>query len=170
LLPFHPDGAGGLGLVADLISKPIVLTLLIGAASTAAVFLIHRAMGVTPALGLLILLGWTVIAYVWPIIYLSRDIAAMKREMISRLRLRHRAHYSRALEEGDLEFNALSQEKEAFEYFEKMCEKVRSISRYPHLKRVIAFTGLALSPTLVAVAVKGLLNLFPAMARMLGTP
>jgi hypothetical protein len=170
LLPFHPDGVGGLGFIANLISKPIILTLVIGAVTTGAAFIIHRAANVTPLIGLLILLGWAAVAYVAPILFLRVDIAAMKREMIQRLRLQQQENYSNAMLAKNLDFRTVRKENEALEYFDKVCGKVRSISSYPHLKRLIGVIGLALSPSLVAFAVKSLLGVIPVFIRILARP
>jgi hypothetical protein len=170
LLPFHPDGLGGLGFVAGLVSKPIILTLIVGALTTAGAFFVHYAVNMTPLIGLLILVAWTVLAYIVPVLFLRTDIVALKRDMIQKLRSLQQADYSRVFEDSESgwEFRVLRKEKEALEYFDKMCARIQSISNYPHWKRLIGFAGLAATPSIVAFAAKFLVGLFPVMSRILG--
>lgn len=170
LLPFHPDGVGGFGFIASLINAPIILTLIIGSIATAAAFIIHGAANVTPLIGLTILVAWAVAAYIVPILFLKTDIVALKRELIRKLRLRQRSEYSKTLEGSELEFRILRKENEALGYFDKLCTRVESISNYPHLKRLIRFVGLAVTPSLLAFAMKFFVEFVPVMGRLLRRP
>jgi hypothetical protein len=167
LLPFHPDKVGGLNIVASLISRPIILTLVVGAATTAGAFAVHRAMDVTPTGGLIVLLGWALLTYLIPILILRTDIVAMKKDLIAKIRQTQQLKYSRVLEGTFLEFKVLEEEHEAFEYFDLVCSKIETISTVPHWKRLFAFIGLAATPSLITF-VKYALSLTPMTSRFLG--
>ena len=170
LLPFHPDKVGGLNVVASLISKPIILTLVVGAGTTAGAFAVHRAMDVTPTGGLITLLGWALLTYLIPILVLRTDIVAMKRDLITRIRQTQQSKYSSVLEGTPVEFKVLEEEHEAFEYFDLVCSKIESISTVPHWKRLFAFIGLAATPSLITFVLKNALTLAPITSRALGQP
>jgi hypothetical protein len=171
LNPFHTDGVGGLGFMPGLITTPIIVTLLIGTAPTLAAFEVHRALDITPIIGLSILVLWTGIAYILPILYLRSDIVAFKREMITKLRQQQQQdYYSKIVEGNELDIEKLKNGYEAFDYFEKVCEKVQAISNYPHLKRLLKFLGLALTPTIISLALKLYESLSPLIAPVLKKP
>lgn len=170
LLPFHPDGLGGLGFVAGLISKPIILTLVIGIATTAGAFLIHRAANITPVVGLMMVVNWALLTYIVPILFLRADIAALKKQMIEKVRSLQQANYSKVFENGASEFKVLRKEKDALEYFDKVCERVQSISNYPHWKRLIGFAGLAATSSLIGFLFNTLVGFYPALTRVLRKP
>jgi hypothetical protein len=107
LVPFHPDGVGGLGFVPSLVTAPIIVTALFSSVSTAAAFEVHRAADITPMMGLAIVLITTVIAYLIPILFLRADIVALKRETIRRLRNLQQAYYSKIAESEMMDFETL---------------------------------------------------------------
>lgn len=166
LFPFHPDGLGGFGFVANLISAPIILTLVVGAFITAGAFIIHRAANITPVIGLIILIVWAALTYIVPILFLRRDIVASKREIINKLRSLQQRSYSHTLDADKADFILIKNEKDALEYFDRVCSKVESISNYPHWKRLIGFIGLAATPSVLGFVFKSL-GLFPVLGRLL---
>jgi hypothetical protein len=151
--PFHPDGVGGLGFVPGLITTPIIVAVLMISLPTAAAFEVHRATDVTPLIGLTIMVAWTGIAYVVPILYLRSDIVATKRATIRKLRQLQQACYSEIIKDKKLDYEKVREGNEALEYFEKICSKVSSISNYPHLKRLIGYLGLALTPSVISFTI-----------------
>lgn len=169
LLPFHPDGVGGLDFIASIISMPIIATLIVGSLSTAIAFLVHRAADVTPLLGLTVLIIWAVIAYFVPVLFLRSDIIAMKREALKKPRALQQANYSRVTESHGADLEMLSKGKEALEYFDSVCEKIQAISNYPHLKRLIGWIGFALTTSTIPTILK-LLDTVPTIGRMLKSP
>jgi hypothetical protein len=169
LLPFHSDGLGGFGFIAGVVSKPITLTLLIGALTTTGAFIIHRAANITPVVGLLILLAWAFLTYVIPILFLRTDIVALKRDMIKKLRSVQQANYSKLFETDSSEYRVIRKEKDALEYFDLVCARVESISNYPHWKRLTAFVGLAVTPSVFSLLFNAF-GLFPALSRVLRRP
>jgi len=154
LVPFHEDGVGGLGFLPGLITTPIIVTILIGSVSTAAAFEVHRAADVTPMIGLAIIVGGALLAYGLPILVLRADIVAVKHEMIGRIRTLQQEYYTRIIELRHLDPETLRNGKEAQDYFENICAVVRSISQYPHLKRLIGYVGLAMTPSIISFAIK----------------
>lgn len=170
LLPFHPDKVGGLNVVASLISKPIILTLVVGAGTTAGAFAVHRALDVTPTGGLIILLCWALLTYLIPILILRTDIVAMKKDLIGKIRQTQQLKYSKVLDGTSLEFKVLEEEHEAFDYFDRVCGQIESISTVPHWKRLFAFIGLAATPSLITFVLKYALSLTPMASRFLGQP
>lgn len=166
LTPFHSDGVGGLGFVPGLVTTPIIVTMLIGAAPTLAAFEVHRALDVTPLMGVSVLALWTAVAYVVPILFLRSDIVAFKRNTITKLRHQQQEYYSKITESQELDVEKLKKGYEAFDYFEKVCERVKSISNYPHLKRLLKFLGLALTPSIISVALK----LYEALSAFIALP
>ena len=161
LVPFHPDRVGGLNFVAGFISKPIILTLLVGAGTTAGAFAVHRAMDVTPATGLSILLGWALLTYLIPILILRTDIVAMKRDLTARIRQTQQMNYSKVLEGTPVEFKILEEENQASEYFDRLCTQIESISTVPHWKRLFAFVGLAATPSIVTFLFENVTSINP---------
>jgi hypothetical protein len=151
LLPFHPDGVGGLGFVPTLVTTPVIVTLLICSVSLFAAFEVHRALDVTPLLGLTVVVGSAAIAYVVPILFLRSDIVALKRDLADRLMSLQQAYYSSIIERPNLDFDTLRKGNEALDYFGKVSARVEAISNYPHLKRVLKFTGLALTPSIISI-------------------
>jgi hypothetical protein len=151
LITFHPDGVGGLGFVPSLVTTPIIVTLLMSSIPTAAAFEVHRAADVTPLMALTIIILSTVIAYIIPILFLRSDIVVLKRETIRRLRLLQQTYYSKIIDGQDLDFEALKRGNEALDYFEKVCTRVQSISNYPHLKLLLRYIGLALTPSIISL-------------------
>jgi hypothetical protein len=166
LLPFHPDGVGGLGFVASIISAPIIGTLIVGSLSTAVAFLVHQAADVTPLIGLTILIIWAVVAYFVPILFLRTDIVALKKGALEKLRTLQQANYSRVTKSHGTDLDMLSKGKEALDYFDNVCEKIQSISNYPHLKRLIGWIGFAVTTSTISSALK-LLDMAPALGRLL---
>jgi hypothetical protein len=146
LLPFHPDGVGGLGFLPQLVTRPLIVGVLLGLLPTVGAFQIHRAADVTPVMGLATLVVATGIAYFIPILSLRADIVAAKRAMIERLRWLQQAKFSQIVDRNNLDFETLRIGNESIEFFEKLCKAIRDISNYPHLKRLIGYITLAMSP------------------------
>lgn len=170
LILFHPDGVGGLGFVPSLVTTPIIVTLLVASISTAAAFEVHRAVDVTPLMGLTIIIISTAIAYIVPALFLRSDIVALKREMIGRLRLLQQTYYSKIIDGQDTDFETLRKGNEALDYFEKVCTRVQAISSYPHLKRLLRYIGLALTPSIISLALKFYENVVPIIGPVLKKP
>lgn len=166
LRPFHPDGVGGLGFVASIISAPIIATLILGSLSTTVAFLVHQAADVTPLIGLAVLIIWAIAAYFVPILFLRSDIVAMKKEAIEKLRKLQQANHSRVTESHGTDLEMLSKGKEALDYFDNVCEKIQGISDYPHLKRLIGWIGFAVTTSTISTAFK-LLDMAPTIGRLL---
>jgi hypothetical protein len=167
LLPFHPDGSGGLAFVAGFISKPITWTLLIGSLTTAGALFVHRAAHFTPVAGVSILVAWALLAYFVPILFLRRDIIALKRNLMNRIHSAQQQHYSKALDGKRLDLGALEEENAASEYFDRIRKRIESISNYPHWKALFAGIGLAVTPSLITVTGKALMSLVPFINRVL---
>lgn len=170
LLPFHPDGVGGLDFVASLISTPVIVTLIVGSIATGAAFLVHRAADVTPLIGLTVLVSWASAGYFVPIFFLKSDIVAMKRELIGELRTLQQANYSQIIKAHGHDIEMLSKGKEALDYFDKVCSKVQTISNYPHLKRLIGSAGLAMIPSVISLAIKLYQGALPLIDPVLRRP
>lgn len=168
--PFHPDGAGGLGFVPPLVTTPIIVALLVAALPMAAALEVHRAMDVTPLIGLAILLGAVSTAYVAPTLVLRNEIVAMKRDLISQLRSRQQVHYARIINDPANEPSLLPEANEAVDYYEKVCSKVNSISNYPHLRRMLSYMGLALTPSVLSVVLKLYSGASPLIGHLLRKP
>src|ERR1051326_379592 len=151
LLPFHADGVGGLGFVPPLVTNPIIVTLLISSTSVFAAFEVHRALDVTPLLGLTVLVGSAAVAYIVPICFLRSDIIALKRDLAEKLTSLQQACYSSIIEGPNLDFDTLRKGNEALDYFGKVIARVEVIPNYPHLKRLLKFTGLAVIPSIISI-------------------
>ncbi|HXT68429.1 MAG TPA: hypothetical protein VN700_01635 [Vicinamibacterales bacterium] len=148
LAPFHPDGVGGLGFAPDLISRPLVSSLLVAGVGTLGAFLVHRSLDVTPVLGAIAVVASVLVAYGLPIARLRRDLMALKKRSIAVLRLKQQEQYSRAI--GSLSSGAddLGQANETIEYLDRLCDRIGTISHYPHLRWVLGSATVALLPTL----------------------
>jgi hypothetical protein len=154
LTPYHRDRLGGLGFIPGLVTTPVVVTLLISSIPVAGAFQVHRAMDVTPLIGLCLILISASIAYAIPMIFLRTDIVSVKRDMIRKMRSQQQDYWARALKNGAANFEALKQSNEALDYFDKLCAKVDAIPNYPHLDRLLRYMGLALTPSVVSLAIK----------------
>jgi hypothetical protein len=169
LIPFHPDGFGGLGFMPGLVTTPIIVTLLMSSVSTAAAFEVHRAADVTPLMGLAVVVISVGIAYIVPILFLRADIISMKREAIKKLRLLQQSHYSKIIEDQNLDSEKLSNGNEALDYFEKVCSRIQSISNYPHLGRILRYAGLSLVPSIISLILK-VYDVVPLISPILKRP
>lgn len=146
LLPYHPDGVGGLGFLPELVTRPLVVAVILGTLPTAAAFEVHRAADVTPLMGLAVLLLATAVAYFVPILALRADIVATKETMVKKLRWMQQANFTRIFENKKLDPDAVKSSSETIEYFEKLCTAIDEVSNYPHLKRLIGVATLAMTP------------------------
>jgi hypothetical protein len=151
LLPFHPDGVGGLGFVPPLVTTPIIVALLISSVSLFSAFEVHRALDVTPLLGLTVVVGSAAVAYIVPIFFLRSDIVALKRELADKLTSLQQTYYSSIIERPNLDFETLRKGNEALDYFGKVIARVEGISNYPHLRRLLKFTALAVAPSVISI-------------------
>jgi hypothetical protein len=170
LILFHPDGVGGLGFVPGLVTTPIVVTVLVSSISTAAAFEVHRAADVTPIMGLSVIVLATLIAYVIPIFILRTDILAMKRSTIEKLRLLQQAYYTKIVESEEIDFEKVRKGNEALDYFEKVCRRIQGISNFPHLKRVLGYLALAITPSIASLIIKSLQDVAPIIRPLLKKP
>lgn len=150
LMPFHPDGAGGLGFLPNLVTKPLVVGVLIGILPTLAALQVHRKLDVTPTMGLGLLLLAITIGYLVPILSLRKDIVATKRMMIHRLRWLQQSTYASALESEQPDLTALRTASESIDNIDNLVNAINSVSNFPHLKRLVAMFALALSPTAIS--------------------
>lgn len=170
LIPFHPDGVGGLGFIPSVVTTPIIVALLMSAIPTAAAFQVHRAADPTPVMGLAIILAFAGIAYIVPILYLRSDILAVKHEMLGRLRELQQEYYCRMTEPDELDFETLKQSNQALEYYDNLCARVQAISNYPHLKRLLRYVGLALTPSIILFTLKLYEGVLPIIGPVLRKP
>lgn len=146
LQPFHPDGVGGLGFLPDLVTRPLIIGVFLGLLPTAGAFQIHRAPDITPMMGLATLLLATGTAYFVPILSFRADIIAAKKAMVEKLRWLQQEQFAQIVEKGHFDFESLQTGNQSIEFFEKLCKAIRHISNYPHLKRLIGYITLAMSP------------------------
>jgi len=170
LLPFHPDGVGGLGFLPELVTRPLVVAVLLGVLPTAGAFYIHRAADVTPLMGLTVLLFAVAVAYFVPILALRSDIVSTKRAMIEKLRWKQQASFSHVFESQKFDFDALKSGNESIECFEKLCAAIKNVSNYPHLRRLAGVVTLAMTPAVTSVLGKLYEDLFPVIQPWLTKP
>lgn len=154
LFPFHPDGVGGLNFVASLISTPVIITIVVGSLATAVVFFAHGGVAVTAIIALVVLIGWALLAYFIPILFLRSDIVAMKREALEKLRGLQQENYAKITQTHGHDVEMLGKGKEALEYFDKVCANIQAISNYPHLRRLLRLSSISLLPSLVQIGFK----------------
>lgn len=151
LVPFHPDDAGGLGFVPPLVTTPVISAVLLSSMGVAAAFQVHRAMDVTPTMGLMVILGAAALAYGLPIAFLRTDIRALKRREIARLRDLEQSCYLRLLKNTEVSSIEARQRTDLLEYLEVLVGRIQSISTFPHLRRLIGYAGLAVTPSVLSV-------------------
>lgn len=167
LFPFHPDGVGGLGFVASLISTPVIITIVVGSLATAVVFFAHGGVAVTPIMALVILIGWALLGYFVPILFLRSDIVAMKREALETLRGLQQENYAKITQTHGHDVEMLGKGKEALEYFDKVCANIQAISNYPHLRLLLRLSSISLLPSLVQIGIKLYQNAGPLLTPLL---
>jgi hypothetical protein len=170
LLPFHPDGVGGLGFLPGLVTRPLIVAVIFGTVPTAAAFYIHRAADVTPLMGLTTLVLAIGTAYFVPILALRADIVATKRAMVEKLRWLQQASFSQVFESRKPDFEMLKSGNESIDCFEKLCVAINNISNYPHLRRLIGLVTLAMTPAMSALIGKLYVDLEPVIHPWLSKP
>jgi hypothetical protein len=151
LLPFHPDGVGGLGFLPRLVTRPLIVAVIFGTVPTVAAFYIHRAADVTPLMGLTTLVLATVIAYFVPILALRSDIVATKGAMVKKMRWLQQASFSQVFESQKPDFEMLKSGNESIDCFENLCVAINKISNYPHLRGLIGLVTIAMTPAVSAL-------------------
>ena len=97
-------------------------------------------------MGLATLILTTGIAYFVPILSLRADIVAAKQAILERLRWLQQERFSQIVDRDSLDFETLRIGNESIDFVEKLCKAIRGISNYPHLKRLIGYVTLAMSP------------------------
>ena len=146
LLPFHPDGVGGLGFVAELVTRPLLVAAALSALPTAAAFYVHREADVTPLMGLAVSVLGVTVAYLVPILMLRSDIVATKSAMLEKLRWMQQSKFAQIFESQKLDSKIVQTENANIEGIEKLCLAIKGVSNYPHLKRLFAIITLAMTP------------------------
>lgn len=167
LQPFHADGLGGLGFVPGLVTTPIIVTLLVCSIPVAAAFEVHRAFDVTPMMGAVLVFGGAIAAYAIPVIFLRTDILEMKRATVQKLRSLQQSYYSQISDTKRVDGEVLRQANEAYDYFEKICTRVISISNYPHFAKLLKYLGVAITPSLISMVFKTYQSLSPYLGHLL---
>lgn len=170
LIPFHHDGVGGVGFVPNLVTTPIIVTVLVSSMATAAAFEVHRAADVTPLMGLTIIILATGIAYVVPILVLRADIVAMKRDAMAKLRQLQQSYYSKIVDSEKIDFESVRNGNDALDYFEKVCARIQTISNYPHIKRLLGYITLAVTPSIASLIIKSFQGVAPIIRPFLEKP
>jgi len=169
LSPFHPDGVGGLGFVASLISTPVIITVVVGSLTTAVVFFAHHGVAATPVMALSLLVGWIIVAYFLPIFFLRSNILAMKKEMLEQLRGLQQENYAQITKDHGRDLEMLGKGKEALDYFDKVCTNIQAIPNYPHLNRLLRLFTLSMIPSAIQIAIKLYQNAGPLLSPLLKT-
>jgi len=65
---------------------------------------------------------------------------------VEKLRWLQQEQFAQIVEKGHLDFESLRTGNQSIEFFEKLCKAIKHISNYPHLKRLIGYVTLAMSP------------------------
>jgi hypothetical protein len=164
LIPFHADDVGGLGFVPSLVTTPIVVALLLASVAMAAAFVVHRGPDVTPLMGLSIVIGGAFLAYGIPITMLRSDLVALKHQSMRSVRQLQQEYYDRIVGARNIAVESVRDGNDALEYFEKLANRIRSISNYPHLKRFAGYVGIAIAPSVLSMA----LDLYEKAAPIIG--
>jgi len=154
LIPFHQDGAGGLGFIASLISTPIIIGLLCAALPSAMAVWVHKELDLTPVLALASLLGFAITAYLIPMFVLRQDIVALKRRLISQLRARQQKEYKAISENERLDLATMTMASESLSYFDRVCSRVEAIPNFPHWKQLLRYTALTITPSALSLGLK----------------
>jgi hypothetical protein len=170
LQPFHPDDVGGLGFVPGLVTTPIIVTVLIAALPLAGAIDVHRRLDVTPIMGMIIVFGGALVAYVVPILYLRTDIIALKLQAIEKLSTLQQRYYAQIVKMDNIRSETLREGREALDYFEKIDDRIQKISNYPHLATLLKYLGLALTPAVASLALKVYEVLGPMLIPLLERP
>lgn len=154
LIPFDPDGVGGLGFVPSIVSTPIAYVLVVAAFPLGGAFWVHKALAVTPLIGLVAVLGAAMIAYGLPIYSLRSVLIDLKRETISKLRAAQQGFFDQVVDDQKQARDLIKENVESVERIEQLCARVNAISNYPHLHKLIRVAGLAATPSAVSMAIK----------------
>lgn len=154
LAPFHPDGVGGFGFVSTLVSTPILVSAAMSSVALGATLVVHRAPDVTPLIGFGMIVFAIAISYLIPIAFLRTDIAALKRAALRKIREKQDGYYRGLLTTPSADVESVRLRTEAVDDFEHLAARIQSISNYPHLKRLVGYTGLALAPSLISATYK----------------
>jgi hypothetical protein len=170
LLPFHPDGVAGLGFLPDIVTRPLVIAVLFGLLPTVGAFLVHRSAAVTPIMGASALILAVMIAYFVPILNLRADIIASKRHLVERLRWLQQESFSQIADSRQPNVKAVKTANETIDNYEKLCTAVSAVSNYPHLKRLVGFVAVAMTPTATALLTQAYEHLSPVVRHWIRNP
>ena len=105
----------------------------------------------TPAMGLAILLGSALGAYIVPIVFLRREIVELKRTTLKRLWNLQENQYAQIAHGAEAHPTVFARANEALEYFDKARRRVDDIPNYPHISRILKTLGIAITPSLISI-------------------
>lgn len=167
LLPYHCDGAGGLGFFPFLVTRPLIVGAFFGSISLASAFYVHQAVDVTPVMGFIILIAIVFVAYAIPIVALRKEIILTKQSMIERLRLSQQTAFSDIYDRLSPDLMSLKETDETIKCLDNFCQSINLITNYPHLKRFITWLTFATMPAVYSLLCKIFNSLIPIIQPMI---
>jgi len=153
LEPFHSDDAGGLSVFVDTALNPMIPTVFIGSMISLSAVLVHRRYDVTTVSGLTLACLTLVLLYFAPGTTLRSVIQQEKRRQISQITQLQQRIYGQISE--SVSNSELSGDVDAMMALTSVISRIRSLSEWPQLARVIRFATIAwTSPTVLWIANK----------------
>ena len=165
LAPFHADGCGGYGFLADLILSPTISALVVSGLAFFGVVYTHRTFDVSTVTGIVVQAGVLAVFYVAPTFALRALLCHLKNDAAREIQGRQEAYYE-AVYSGRLRGSALREAQEYLRYFSDISAIIKKIPNWPHLAKASSIFGASISPALiswVASMVNSLVKLYPKL-------
>ena len=152
LLPFHSDKVGGFGFFPILVTRPIFPSVVVVAIPNVSAFFVHREADITPLMGAALIITVFLVLYFAPILMLRSDLATLKRRTLDQMREIQQKNFETFTRGTQMDISQLHQANESLQYFEAISSEIRTMSNYPHLRRLLGLLAVVYSPAFVAIA------------------
>lgn len=153
LLPFDPDRVGGFGFVPDLVTAPVIPTLLISAIPVAGAMTVHGSVAWSPSLGVISMMTALLSLWVVPASSLASYLGTLRDQALGDLGRTQHAILKRITSASEATAVEMDEARSALEYFNAVEDRIRGLSRVPHLRRVVIAIAVAWSPHVFAMIV-----------------
>jgi len=151
LRPFSQDGVGGYSFVPSLITRPIVPAVLIASLPNFAAFYVHGGLSVTPIMGATIISTILLASYGIPILFFRYVISQLKADQINKLSDVQQDQFDAILVEPTGKQIQSDRAREGFAFRDLLITRIKSVSEYPHLRRILGLLVFVYSPTALSL-------------------
>lgn len=150
LKPYHQDGYGGVGDLIKIAINPCIPILFVSFLSVCSVFWIHRALNMTPVIGLLLLSLLFILVYIIPALTLRRVIKKEKKRQLNGITESQNIFFLQLIDTKK-EYLQVSNALEALNGLTPVYAHIKSISTLPYLSLIVKVIGVINLPILVSL-------------------